>query len=206
MVISDRVKVKDLGMSTLEETVMVENMEIERPSNEASNGSLSGSNHVESLGKSFKQGGERKLRREEDQMTEESNDQLRKWQFPDWLEFSPTANGAYCLQWFLFIKPSNRPSQNAFTVRGFQSWKKVNDGVNCYFLRYASSTDHKNPIKASHDLMNPLQHIGKIIGKQTIEQIARNQLRLKASIDVVKWLSLQGVAFRGHDETLISDN
>ncbi|KAL3516074.1 hypothetical protein ACH5RR_022976, partial [Cinchona calisaya] len=110
--------------------------------------------------------------------------------FPDWLEFSPTTNGAYCLQCFLFIKPSNRPSQNAFTVSGFRSWKKVNDGVNCYFLRHASSTDHKKGMKASHDLMNPLKHIGKIIKKKTTEQIARNRLRLQASIDAVKWLSL----------------
>ena len=39
-----------------------------------------------------------------------------------------------------------------------------------------------------------------------IDQIASNQLRLKASIDVVKVLAFQGLAFRGRDESSGSIN
>ncbi|KAG7950360.1 hypothetical protein I3843_13G108000 [Carya illinoinensis] len=38
------------------------------------------------------------------------------------------------------------------------------------------------------------------------EQILNNRLRVKISIDVVRWLAFQGCAFRGHDETLDSKN
>ncbi|KAH1073882.1 hypothetical protein J1N35_026210 [Gossypium stocksii] len=38
------------------------------------------------------------------------------------------------------------------------------------------------------------------------KQISANRLRLKTSIDVVRWLSFQGCAFRGHDESSGSKN
>jgi hypothetical protein len=40
----------------------------------------------------------------------------------------------------------------------------------------------------------------------TSEQIANNRLQLKASIDVVRVLAFQGVAFRGRDENVDSNN
>jgi len=41
---------------------------------------------------------------------------------------------------------------------------------------------------------------------QSPYQIIKNQLRLKTSIDIVNFLSLQACAFRGHDETTESRN
>ena len=37
---------------------------------------------------------------------------------------------------------------------------------------------------------------------QSSEQKENNHLRVKISIDVIRWLSLQGCAFRGHDKNL----
>lgn len=55
-------------------------------------------------------------------------------------------------------------------------------------------------------LGNQSQHIGKIIEKQTFEEVARNRLRLKASIDAVKYLTFQACPLRGHDESPNSIN
>ncbi|KAK9664915.1 hypothetical protein RND81_14G077000 [Saponaria officinalis] len=44
--------------------------------------------------------------------------------FPDWLEYSPTTNAAYCLPCFLYAKPSGCQRENAFTIEGFRSWNK----------------------------------------------------------------------------------
>ncbi|CAI0422394.1 unnamed protein product [Linum tenue] len=55
-------------------------------------------------------------------------------------------------------------------------------------------------------LLNQKQHIGKVIGKQSSAEVKKNRLRVKASIDSARWLALQGVAFRGHDETPHSKN
>ena len=51
------------------------------------------------------------------------------------------------------------------------------------------------------DLMNQSQHIQKVLENFNYDQIASNQLRLKASIDVVKVLAFQELAFRGRDES-----
>ncbi|CAN0875081.1 Zinc finger MYM-type protein 1 [Linum grandiflorum] len=55
-------------------------------------------------------------------------------------------------------------------------------------------------------LIHQAQHIDKVIGKQTSEEVRKNIIRVKASISVAKLLSRQGIPFRGHDESLDSSN
>ncbi|CAH9105108.1 unnamed protein product, partial [Cuscuta epithymum] len=128
--------------------------------------------------------------------------------YPDWLEFSPSKNGAYCLPCFLFNKPFGRHG-NTFTVDGFRSWKKVNEGSQCPLFNHVGKDPnslHKKAIESYLDLKNSSQHIERVIEKQTSEQVARNRLQLKVSIDAVMWLTFQGCAFRGRDETVDSKN
>ncbi|XP_012442190.1 uncharacterized protein LOC105767228 [Gossypium raimondii] len=68
------------------------------------------------------------------------------------------------------------------------------------------NSHHNNAQRAYVDLMNKAQHIEVSLDRQTTQQIAANRLRLKTSIDVVLWLSFQGCAFRGHDESSGSKN
>ncbi|XP_057488503.1 uncharacterized protein LOC130778716 [Actinidia eriantha] len=99
--------------------------------------------------------------------------------------------------------------RRAYIKTGFQSWKKVNDGENCAFLTHVGKDPnslHKRAMKGCQCLVNQSQHIEKIIEKQTSKQIANNHLRLKTSIDAIKWLTFQACAFRGHDERLDSQN
>ncbi|KAI3446677.1 hypothetical protein Pfo_003342 [Paulownia fortunei] len=114
--------------------------------------------------------------------------------FPDWLEYSPSKNVAYCLPCYLFIKPSTHYGANAFTTDGFQTWKKVNDGKNCSFMIH-----EENSLNSSHK-------IAKIIDKQSTELVVKNRLRLKVSIDVARLCAFQGIAFRAHNECLDSHN
>ncbi|KAH1064726.1 hypothetical protein J1N35_029713 [Gossypium stocksii] len=65
---------------------------------------------------------------------------------------------------------------------------------------------HNNAQRAYVDLMNQAQHIKVSLDRQTTQQISANRLRLKTSIDAVRWLSFQGYAFRGHDESSGSKN
>ncbi|KAI3445151.1 hypothetical protein Pfo_001816 [Paulownia fortunei] len=80
---------------------------------------------------------------------------------------------------------------NAFTIDGFQTWKKVNDGKNYSFMIHEGNSlnsSHKIAIKHCHDLMNLLQHIEKF------------QLMLQDYVD------FEGIAFRTHNECLDSHN
>jgi hypothetical protein len=63
-----------------------------------------------------------------------------------------------------------------------------------------------NAVKCYDNLMNQFQHIDKVIDKQTLEEKLNNRLRLKTSIDSIRYLASQGCTFRGHDEGPDSKN
>ncbi|CAN1247345.1 Zinc finger MYM-type protein 1 [Linum grandiflorum] len=54
--------------------------------------------------------------------------------------------------------------------------------------------------------MHQAEHIDKILQKQTSEEVKKNIVRVNASIDAARWLSLQGLPFRGNDEGTNSRN
>ena len=129
--------------------------------------------------------------------------------FSEWLEYSPSKDAAFCLPCYLFTKPSGRLGSGAFTIEGFRSWKKVNDGENCALLSHVGkdpNSPHKRAIMNCSDLMNQAQHIQNVIEKQTSQQVANNRLLLKTSIDAVRWLTFQACALRGHNECSDSTN
>ncbi|XP_023771138.1 uncharacterized protein LOC111919777 [Lactuca sativa] len=127
--------------------------------------------------------------------------------FPNWLEYSSTTHASYCFICYIFNdKPSVCHGYDAFTVKGFDNWKKVNDGKNCAFLKHIGCSQHRNVVAFVENLMNQAAHIENIIVKQNEAQILKNRLRLKVSVDTVRWLSFQACALRGHDETLDSKN
>jgi hypothetical protein len=129
--------------------------------------------------------------------------------FPSWLEYSREKDAAFCLPCFLFNKPSGHPTQRVFTIDGFKSWKKVRDGKNCAFLNHIGkdpNSFHRIAKRSYEDLKNQSQHIQNVFENFTSEQIANNRLQLKASINVVRVLAFQGVAFRGRDESVDSTN
>jgi hypothetical protein len=68
------------------------------------------------------------------------------------------------------------------------------------------NSPHKIAVKCCDDLKNYSQHIGKLIEKQSSQEIENNRLQLKTSIDSVRWLAFQGCAFRGHDKSSDSKN
>jgi hypothetical protein len=68
------------------------------------------------------------------------------------------------------------------------------------------NSSHRVAEQRMDDLMNQSQHIDKVLNKQCHTEIANNRLQLKFSIDVVRVLALQGIAFSGRDESSSSVN
>jgi hypothetical protein len=62
-------------------------------------------------------------------------------------------------------------------VKGFKKWKKMSDGMNCPLMGHA--------VKCCEDLKNYSRHIGKLIEKQSSQEIKNNRLQPKTSIDSV---------------------
>ncbi|PWA61101.1 hypothetical protein CTI12_AA376100 [Artemisia annua] len=94
-----------------------------------------------------------------------------------WLEYSETKDAAYYLPCYLFNKkPIGRVGSDRFTKQGFNMWKKVNHGNDCAFITHEE--------------------------KEVIE----NRLRLKTTIESVKWLTVQTWGLRVSDERPGSKN
>jgi hypothetical protein len=107
-----------------------------------------------------------------------------------WLEYSPHTNCAYCLPCFLFSKkPVGKCRSDTFSVKGFDKWKKVNNGKDCAFLTHMGSTPssaHNYAVRCYESLKNSMTHIDKVIVKQCKKRVADARLRIKVSIDVIK--------------------
>ncbi|XP_010695082.2 uncharacterized protein LOC104907790 [Beta vulgaris subsp. vulgaris] len=63
-----------------------------------------------------------------------------------------------------------------------------------------------NVVQSYRTLPKQKANIRNVINKQSERQIKQNRLRLKASIDVLRLLTTQGCALRGHDESKDSHN
>ncbi|XP_071688547.1 uncharacterized protein [Rutidosis leptorrhynchoides] len=127
--------------------------------------------------------------------------------FKNWLEYSPTTDSAYCFLCYLYSdKPNVRYGTDAFTVKGFNNWKKVNDGKHCAFLKHIGCSQHRDAVLFCDNLLNQDRHIENVIEKKSAEEVLKNRLRLKTSVDIVRWLTFQACAFRGRDETSNSKN
>jgi len=62
------------------------------------------------------------------------------------------------------------------------------------------NSTHRFATRCLENLKNQSCHIGKVVKRQTTQEIQNNRLHIKASIDIVRWLTFQACAFRGHDE------
>ncbi|XP_042380071.1 uncharacterized protein LOC121972472 [Zingiber officinale] len=126
-----------------------------------------------------------------------------------WLEYSPSTNNAYCFYCFLFLNDVNSSNISALVNEGFDNWKRVNQGKTCAFLAHigsAASSPHTMCERKAENLMRPSQHIDNVMRAQSKEEKEKNRLHLRTSIVTVRWLALQGCAFRGNDESLSSSN
>ncbi|XP_074592442.1 uncharacterized protein LOC141848299 [Curcuma longa] len=104
---------------------------------------------------------------------------------------------------------NKRSGFDVFTVQGYSDWKIVRNGKKCAFLTHVGSTpcsDHNNALRSCQDLLNQSGHVENIINVHTNEEREKNRLRLKVSVAAVRWLTFQGYAFRGHNESIQSRN
>ncbi|KAM7482737.1 hypothetical protein LguiB_007320 [Lonicera macranthoides] len=69
-----------------------------------------------------------------------------------------------------------------------------------------TSSVHMSAVHYAEDLINPFQHIQRVLDAQSKEVVEKNRLRLKTSFICARWLAFQACSFRGHDESLDSPN
>ncbi|XP_075074852.1 uncharacterized protein LOC142162399 [Nicotiana tabacum] len=122
-----------------------------------------------------------------------------KWfddEYHDWLEYSVSKDASYCLYCYLF-KDNNihQGGGDVFSSIGFKSWHKKKS-----FDKHGSSSIHNESKKKCQDLRQQ-RSIQSSFERQSNQLKHEYWIRLTASVNVVRLLITQGLAFRGHDES-----
>ncbi|RZC71861.1 hypothetical protein C5167_035007 [Papaver somniferum] len=93
---------------------------------------------------------------------------------------------------------------DAFVNPGFSNWKqqveKLDKHVGC------QNSAHNDAYMKSRELLQETHHIDAIYRRKKEQESLSYMIRLTASICVIRFLLLQGLAFRGHDESDASHN
>ncbi|KAL5750564.1 hypothetical protein ACOSP7_025167 [Xanthoceras sorbifolium] len=123
-----------------------------------------------------------------------------------WLEYSIEKDRAFCFPCYLFDNVLSKHS--TFTIDGFHSWKRIKCGTKCPFVQHEGvhNSQHSFAIQNWYTLKDSSRHIDKVMNTVSQQEILQNRLRLKTSLETVKWLAMQGCAFRGNDESINSTN
>ncbi|XP_010675119.3 uncharacterized protein LOC104891159 [Beta vulgaris subsp. vulgaris] len=113
-----------------------------------------------------------------------------------WLEYSVEKDAAFCFACYLF-KEDNSVGRDAFTTHGFKYWNRL-DVIKKHVGSHKSV--HSNAMIAMELFKNQKSSIITGLSKQTKETMSAYRTRLEASVETIRWLLLQGLPFRGHDE------
>lgn len=130
----------------------------------------------------------------------------RDWflEYESWLEYSIEKDAAYCICCYLFRSNCGEQSGgDSFVGLGYSNWKKKEN-----FQKHVGGigSAHNNAWKNYEALKNQDQHIQTILSNHTEVSRSEYRTRLNASVDCVRFLLRQGLAFRGHDESEHSAN
>jgi hypothetical protein len=122
-----------------------------------------------------------------------------------WLEYGVDKEATFCFFCFLFKQPrAENYGIEAFTKNGFKTWK---DGPSV-LSRHVGKHDSAHNKARQHYLAfkNQRQNIPHVLVRGTNSEQEKYKDRLLIMLGVVKFLLLQGLAFRGHDESITSKN
>jgi len=123
----------------------------------------------------------------------------------DWLEYSEKMDKCFCLYCYLFRDCNKGQGGNdAFVIDGWDGWNK-SDRLRDHVGSKCNSF-HNTAVKRCDNLLKPGQSIVDSMYKQSDITKEHHLLRLKTSIKAVRYLLHQGLAFRGHDESVDSTN
>ncbi|PIN11338.1 hypothetical protein CDL12_16064 [Handroanthus impetiginosus] len=125
-------------------------------------------------------------------------------QFENWLEYSIEKDAAFCLACYLFRPEIGKQAGgDSFVIDGFRAWNKK-ERLQVHIG--GPNSAHNKALKMCEDLMVQNQHVDVAFTRHSDEKRLQYRTHLNASIDCVRFLLRQGLAFRGHDESEESKN
>lgn len=129
---------------------------------------------------------------------------VRTWfdKFKPWLEYSIEKDAAFCFVCYLF-KSDTTPGGDAFVNPGFRTWGKPSA-----FEKHVGNhmSAHNNAMKNCDVFIKQKSSIACCFETFSNEAKSDYRVRLETSIAALRFLCLQGLATRGHDESEKSSN
>ena len=122
----------------------------------------------------------------------------------DWLEYSESKDAVYCFYCFLFKQAVKGDKYEAFTKVGYNNWKDAVERLKSHVGGVNSI--HNNARLHFDDFNNQRQSISTIMSSASREAEDLYKIRLTSSLACSRFLLMQGLAFRGHDESSSSLN
>ncbi|PVH64117.1 hypothetical protein PAHAL_2G193300 [Panicum hallii] len=109
----------------------------------------------------------------------------------DWLEYSESKDVAFCFYCYLFFESgkSDKWGSNVFAKVGIGKWKKALEK----FDKHGSSHSHCNTRLKCEDFMNQRTSVSQKFVKHSKEEEIRYKIRLSSSLDVARFLIMQGL-------------
>ncbi|XP_066374592.1 uncharacterized protein [Miscanthus floridulus] len=117
----------------------------------------------------------------------------------EWLEYSIKKDSVFCFICYLFKKGSG---SDAFVVNGWDNWNIGNAAL----IKHNGSKAHKAAQARYIGFINPKVAIDYHIDKWTNEELRLYKKKITYSLRCIKFLLLQGLAFRRNDESEESSN
>jgi hypothetical protein len=123
----------------------------------------------------------------------------------DWLEYSVEKKAAFCFYCYLF-KPARIGNweNDTFTKDGYVNWRRGIETFNAHVGGPDSA--HNKARKCAADFKNQRQSVAYVWSEKSTEREEKYKARLIIVLGIVRFLLLQALAFRGHDESSSSTN
>jgi hypothetical protein len=122
----------------------------------------------------------------------------------DWLEYSESKDAEYFFYCFLFKHPEKGDKYESFIKVGYNNWK---DAVETFRNHVGSVNSVHNNARLHFDYFNnQRQSIDIVMSNAGHEAEELYKIRLTSSLACTRFLLMQGLAFRGHDESANSLN
>uniref|UniRef100_A0A453F7R8 DUF4371 domain-containing protein n=1 Tax=Aegilops tauschii subsp. strangulata TaxID=200361 RepID=A0A453F7R8_AEGTS len=114
-------------------------------------------------------------------------------------------NAVFCFYCFLFKQPKAKNyGIEAVTKNGFKSWKDGPKVFNQHVGKHDSA--HNKSRQHYEDFKNQRQNLPHVFDRGSNKKEEEYKARLLIIMGIVKFLLLQALAFRGHDESTSSMN
>lgn len=117
----------------------------------------------------------------------------------EWVEYSMNNDAVFCFACRQF--PSSN-KEELYVEKGMNNWKKAGDKLD----KHAISAAHSFSMAKWLEYRKPTQSVTTLLSESHKELLLENRDYVKKLLDILLYLSKQGLPLRGHDESDVSHN